>query len=166
MTTDPSPMRAPASPVASAAALAPVMLGAVVVGAAAAIGLARVRGWAGAAGGMGVDQSAMAGAAGVALGAVIGLSLLWPASSRMPAKFGLMVLASSTVRMLVSLTTAVAALFLASPEVYSFFTALCGAFLLCLAAESIWAVSALRRAQSHIAPPSTNRSLTPGAITR
>lgn len=164
MSTDLSNAPASASPVASAAALAPVMLGAVVAGAVVAMVAAGVRGWSPAAGAMGTDQSAAAGAAGVGLGAVLGLAILWPASSRVVQRLGLMVVAASTVRMLVSLSAVVAVLFLASPEIYSFLTALCVAFVLCLAVESAWAVSALRRAPSRNA--GSNPSPQPGAVAR
>ncbi len=166
MTTDRATASAPASPVASAATLAPMMLASVMVGVAVAIGVANLRGWSPGAGGMGVEESAVAGAAGVGLGAVLGLAILWPASSRVVQKLGLMVLAASTVRMLASLSAVVAVLFLASPEVYTFLTALCVAFVMCLAVESAWAVSALRRDHARHLAPRPNPTLTPGAVAR
>jgi hypothetical protein len=132
-------------PIASAIALAPGLVVSVLVGGAAGIALAQVAGWS-ASGPVTIAQSGTYGALSVALGAALGLALLWPASSRTARKFGLMVLASSTTRMLVSLMAGIIAFFVAKPQPYVFFTSLGAAFLLCLVVESLWATAAIRRA--------------------
>lgn len=137
--TDPSQR-----PIASAIALAPGLVVSVLIGGLTGIGLSQVGGWT-ASGATSVQQSAAYGALSVALGAAMGLALLWPASSRTARKLGLMVLASSTTRMLVSLMAGIIAFFIAKPQPYVFFTALGAAFLLCLGVESLWATTALRR---------------------
>lgn len=110
----------------------------------AGVGAAAAAGWTSE--GATTAQSATYGAGSVALGAVIGLSLLWPASNRTSRKLGLMVLASSTTRMFTSLMAAVVILFVMKPQPFVLFAALGAAFILCLVAESVWATSALRRA--------------------
>jgi hypothetical protein len=151
-------------PIAGAKGLALGLAASVLVGAVLAAGLANLLRWNGVDGGLTVEQSIIAGAAAIAFGALIGLSLLWPASSRSAPKFGLMVVASSTSRMMISLAVGVVMLFIAKPAAYPLFAALCTGFILCLIVESVWAMSALRRNQSHGGP--TSSTLTTGAIVR
>lgn len=132
-------------PIASAIALAPGLAASVLVGGFAGIALAQVAGW-NTAGPATIPQSATYGALSVALGAALGLALVWPASSRTARKFGLMVLAASTTRMLISLLAGIITFFIAKPQPYVFFTSLGAAFLLCLVVESLWATAAIRRA--------------------
>lgn len=150
--TDPSQR-----PIASAIPLAPGLIASVLVGGLVGVTLARLAGWS-AEGTASVTQSASYGALSVAIGAALGLALVWPASSRTSRKLGLMVLAASSARMMVSLMAGIILFFTARPQPYVFFVALGAAFLFCLVIESLWAMSAIRRAaagSTHVRPVSS-----------
>lgn len=154
-------------PLAPIAGNALGLLAAVAAGAGVTFLLAGGLGWRAVEGELTVRESIIAGSAAVLLGALCGMILLAPASARTPARFGLMVLASGTVRMMVSLACGVV-IFFASPRPvhpYAFFGSLCASFLMCLIVETAWANAALRRGR-RAGPGSNGSAEGTGAVIR
>jgi len=145
-------MPAPAAtpPIASVMRLLPALLVAIALAAAATFAVAQSLRWTAAADRLPAQTSTLLGAAALAVAALLGLAFLWPASNRAPARLGIMVLASSTTRMMGSLAVATVLLVIARPEPYSFFSALCLGFVLTLIVESWWAIAALNRVQTSV----------------
>lgn len=125
------------------------MLGAAAVAIALSIplGIAVAALASGGGGNISTGASSVLGAGTVAAGVVAGVVVLSMPGQRTRSRLALGVLASSTARMLVALLVGVAVFFVGKPQPYAFFGAFLAAGLLCLAAEAVWAIAALRRAQ-------------------
>lgn len=135
------------APIATLAPLCVGLAGAHLVGLGITLGIARLAAW-NSESGLGIVGSGVLGMAAVAIGAACGLSALVTPSSRALGNIGLRVMVSSVTRMLVALASALVFFFVTQNQPHTLFVAVLACGILCLIVETVWALSAVRRAPS------------------
>ncbi len=97
----------------------------------------------------GASQSATLGLVPVVLGCIMSLLLLSPASMRTAARLGPSVVLSSGARSVLALAGGIVIYLVMKPDGTAYFAALLTSAILCLAVESAWGISALKKVSHH-----------------